>query len=51
MDTIAVSSGEDTGTASVNDVETSVPGISVVQVAIPNKPVKVLVWCCFTEDC
>ena len=44
MDTIAVSSsGEDAGTASVNDVETSVPGISVVQVAIPNQPVQVLV--------
>ena len=44
MDTIAVSSsGEDTGTASVNDVETSVPGISVVHVAIPNQPVQVLV--------
>ena len=55
METIAVSSsGEDTGTASVNDVETSVPGISVVQVAIPNQPVQVLVeeiWRYFTESC
>ena len=54
MDTIAVSSsGENTGTASVNDVETSVPGISVVQVAIPNQPVQVLVeeiWRYFTEN-
>ena len=55
METIAVSSsGEDTGTASVNDVETSVPGISVVQVAIPNQPVQVLVeeiWRYFTQNC
>lgn len=45
MDAIAVSSSaDDAGTAaSVNDVETSVPGISVVQVAIPNQPVQVLV--------
>ena len=46
MDTLAVSSAEESGTTSVNDVETSVPGISVVQVAIPNQPVQVLVvWC------
>ena len=46
MDTLAVSSAEESGTTSVNDVETSVPGISVVQVAIPNQAVQVLVvWC------
>lgn len=51
MDTLAVSSAEDSGTTSVNDVETSVAGISVVQVAIPNQPVQVfvvIVWCHFS---